>query len=101
AALPALAALLNQTSFDSEALIRRAINANLRLGSPEAMQQLLIYAAKSDAPIAMRTEALEVLGTWANTSVLDRVDGRHRGAVERDISLLRAASEETLLRLLA
>ena len=101
AALPALGAMLNQTSFENEALIRRAINAYLRLGNAEAMQQLLIYAAKSDAPIAMRTEALEVLGTWANPSVLDRVDGRHRGAVERDISLLRAASEETLLRLLA
>src|SRR5690606_6589868 len=54
AALPALAALLNQTSFDNEALIRRAINANLRVGSPEAMQQLLIYATKSGAPIALR-----------------------------------------------
>src|SRR5690606_2161490 len=83
AALPALAALLNQTSFDNEALIRRAINANLRVGSPEAMQQLLIYATKSGAPIALRAEALEALGTWAHPSVLDRVDGRYRGEAKR------------------
>src|SRR5690606_11684386 len=101
AALPALAALLNQTSFDNEALIRRAINANLREGSPEAMQQLLIYATKSGAPIALSAEALEALGTCANPSVLDRVDGRYRGEAKRDVSLLRAASEETLLKLLA
>src|SRR5690606_24640430 len=43
AALPALGAMLNQTSFENEALIRRAINAYLRLGNAEAMQQLLIY----------------------------------------------------------
>src|SRR5690606_14718799 len=101
AALPALAAMLDQTSFKNEALIRRAINANLRVGSAEAMQQLLIYATKSGAPIAMRTEALEALGTWANPSVLDRVDGRYRGEAERDVTLLRTASEETLLKLLA
>jgi quinoprotein glucose dehydrogenase len=100
-ALPALAALLNQTSFTNEALIRRAINANLRLGSAEAMQQLLVYSRKADAPVSMRTEALEALGTWANPSVLDRVDGRYRGEMERDITLLRSASEETLLQLLA
>ena len=101
AALPALAGLLNQTSFNNEALIRRTINANLRVGSTEAMQQLLTYATKSDAPLAMRTEALEALGTWANPSVLDRVDGRYRGEVERDITLLRTEAEETLLQLLA
>lgn len=100
AALPALAAMLNQTSFNNEALIRRAINANLRVGSIEAMQQLLAYATKSGAPIAMRTEALEALGTWANPSVLDRVDGRYRGEVQRDITSLRTAAEDTLLKLL-
>ena len=101
AALPALAGLLNQTSFTNEALIRRAINANLRVGGAEAMQQLLTYATKSVAPLAMRTEALEALGTWANPSVLDRVDGRYRGEIERDITVLRTEAGETLLQLLA
>ncbi len=100
-ALPALAALLQQTSFTNEALIRRAINANLREGSTEALQRLLAYSRKPAAPIAMRTEALEALGTWANPSVLDRVDGRYRGEFERDITLLRTVAEEPLLQLLA
>jgi quinoprotein glucose dehydrogenase len=100
-ALPALAELLNRTAFTNEALIRRAINANLRLGNAEAMQQLLMYSKKPNASLSMRMEALEALGTWAKPSVLDRVDGRYRGEIERDITLLRAAAEETLLQLLA
>ena len=99
-ALPALAAVLNQTSFTNEALIRRAINANLRLGTAEAMQQLLTYSIKANAPIEMRKEALEALGTWAKPSVLDRVDGRYRGEIDRDVTLVRTATKETLLQLL-
>src|SRR5690606_20690862 len=97
-ALPALAELLNSSTFTNEALIRRAINANLRLGTAEAMQQLLVYGSKADAPVNLRIEALEALGTWANPSVLDRVDGRYRGEINRDFGSLRAASRETLLR---
>lgn len=100
-ALPALAELLNSSTFTNEALIRRAINANFRLGTAEAMQQLLVYGSKADAPVNLRIEALEALGTWANPSVLDRVDGRYRGEIERDLGSLRAASGETLLRLSA
>ena len=100
-ALPALAELLNQTPFTNEALIRRSINANLRVGSTEALQQLLTYSRRADATVSMRIEALEALGTWAKPSVLDRVDGRYRGEMERDITLVRAAAEETLLHLLA
>src|SRR5690554_5219001 len=99
-ALPALAAVLNQTSFTNEALIRRAINANLRIGTAEAMQQLLTYSIKANAPIEMRKEALEALGTWAKPSVLDRVDGRYRGEIDRDVALVRTATKETLLQLL-
>ena len=43
-ALPALGNLLKTTSFTNEALIRRAINANLRVGTDEAMQNLIDYA---------------------------------------------------------
>src|SRR5690606_19667305 len=100
-ALPALGALLNQTPFTNEALIRRSINANLRVGTTEGMQQLLVYARKTDAPASLRTEALEALGTWANPSVLDRVDGRRSSDLKRDISSLRAAAQETLLELIA
>ena len=83
-ALPALGNVLQNTRFTNEALLRRAINANLRVGTPEAMQNLINYAAKEGSPVAMRAEALDALSTWAKPSVLDRVDGRYRGVIQRD-----------------
>jgi hypothetical protein len=38
-----LAASLNDHRFSNEPLVRRAINANLRVGKPENMQNLLKY----------------------------------------------------------
>jgi hypothetical protein len=32
----------------------------------------------------VRAEAIATLGSWANPSVMDRVDGRHRGALDRN-----------------
>ena len=99
-ALPALGNFLTKTDFTNEALIRRAINANLRVGTAEALDNLIAYAEKETAPIAMRTEALQSIGTWANPSVLDRVDGRFRGKVERDIAPVQKATSTFLGRLL-
>ena len=82
-ALPALGNLLTTTSFQNEALLRRAINANLRVGTPEALQNLIDYAQRPDQPLAMRAEALDALGTWTKPSVLDRVTGRYRQKIER------------------
>ncbi|MBD2756732.1 HEAT repeat domain-containing protein [Spirosoma validum] len=94
AALPALGKLLQTTSFKNEPLLRRAINANLRVGTPEAMQTLIDYAQKDGAPLAMRGEAMEALSTWAKPSVLDRVDGRYRGVIERDPALLKSKTAD-------
>lgn len=80
-ALPALANLLNTTRFTNEALIRRAINACLRVGSSA---NLISYSLKEGAPAKMRAEAIDALSVWAKPSVLDRVDGRLRGPLERD-----------------
>lgn len=99
-ALPALGNLLATTTFTNEALIRRSINANLRVGSAEALNNLIAYAEKEAAPVAMRTEALQSIGTWASPSVLDRVDGRLRGKVERDIAPVQKATSTFLGRLL-
>jgi putative heme-binding domain-containing protein len=33
---------------------------------------------------ALRTEAIATLSSWVNPSVMDRVDGRHRGVLERN-----------------
>jgi putative membrane-bound dehydrogenase-like protein len=88
AALPALAATLSEKRFSSEPLLRRAINACLRVGSEKELDILITFAKRADAPAELRAEALAAMGTWANPSVLDRVDGRHRGKIERNPSVV-------------
>ena len=82
-ALPSLAALLDVTSFENEPLLRRAISANLRVGGDADATRLAAYAARADAPAAMRAEAIAALGVWAEPSTLDRVDGAYLGPVHR------------------
>ncbi len=97
AALPALGDLLVTTGFENEPLIRRAINANLRVGTQKAMDNLLAYIAKAGVNPALKSEAIATLGTWAKPSVLDRVDGRNRGAVERELGPIQSSAKETLI----
>jgi len=80
--------------------VRRSINANLRVGTDEALQNLINYAQKEDAPAAMRAEAIDALSTWPKPSLMDRVDGRYRGPIERDPAKLRAAAGNALVQLL-
>nr|WP_238325386.1 HEAT repeat domain-containing protein [Lunatimonas lonarensis] len=101
AALPDLGNVLRDPRFTSEPLIRRAINANLRVGTAESMRNLIDYANRESAPTEMRVEALAALSTWSKPSVLDRVDGRNRGAVTRDSREVRLASSSMLMDLLA
>jgi quinoprotein glucose dehydrogenase len=100
-ALPALGELLATTRFTNEALIRRSINANLRVGSDKALQNLVDYARKEGNPVAMRTEAMATLSTWARPSVLDRVDGRYRGVIERNPAVVKTKSAEAFTQLLS
>lgn len=76
-ALPALAALVAVPS-PSEILTRRAINANLRLGTAEGAARLADFALDPAAAAAMRREALESLKVWLKPEPLDRVDGYAR-----------------------
>jgi quinoprotein glucose dehydrogenase len=99
-ALPALAELLNKTAFTNEALIRRSINANLRGGTDLSMQALIDYSLNEKAPVAMRAEAIAALSTWARPSVVDRVDGRYRGEVKRDVEPVRKQSSAALIQTL-
>ncbi len=97
AALPALGDLLTTTEFTGEPLIRRAINANLRIGSESALQNLVRYLENSQAPSTMRSEAIDTLSTWINPSVFDRVDGRYRGSIARDAGPVRELARGTLV----
>nr|WP_317041577.1 HEAT repeat domain-containing protein [Cyclobacterium lianum] len=96
-AIPALADILNREGLQSEPLLRRAINANLRLGTQAALENLIAYLSAESAPAAMRIEAMETLSTWAEPSVLDRVDGRFRGEVKRDPMMLRNLTADVLI----
>jgi quinoprotein glucose dehydrogenase len=87
-ALPNLANLLTKTEFRSEPLLRRAINANLRVGNEINIDNLIEFAEKADISNALRAEALATLGSWANPSELDRVDGYYRGKIERNADLV-------------
>ena len=84
AALPALASVLEEERFSSQPLLRRAINACLRVGGERELDLLVSFARHSSISSEIKAEALATLGTWANPSVLDRVDGRYRGKIERD-----------------
>jgi quinoprotein glucose dehydrogenase len=79
AALPEVAALLeNLRPTDGEAIVRRALNANLRLGTEESARRLLRYATSKSHSEALRVEALLALGDWDRTPFLDRVEGMIR-----------------------
>jgi len=78
AALPQLAAAADRTGITSEAFIRRALNADLRLGGQEQIDRLVRYAANEQNPSAMRVEALDILASWESPAVTDRVEGRYR-----------------------
>ena len=92
-ALPALAATLKEKRFTNEPLVRRAINAALRVGGEKELDELIAFSTRTDIKDEMKAEALATLGTWASPSVLDRVDGRVRGKIERDAATVRAKVE--------
>ncbi|MDC6390012.1 HEAT repeat domain-containing protein [Maribacter sp. PR1] len=95
-ALPALAATLKEEKYTSEPLLRRAINAALRVGSQDALQDLINFAKRESVSNVLRGEALAALSTWNNPSVLDRVDGRYRGEIIRDSSQLKERLEKEI-----
>ncbi len=89
AALPDLAAQLTVTQFMNEPLIRRSINAALRVGGDRELDALIAFAKRTDIPGNLRGEALATIGSWPSPSVLDRVDGRYRGEIKRDSAAVR------------
>ncbi|QRR03419.1 DUF7133 domain-containing protein [Dyadobacter sandarakinus] len=100
-ALPALAAVLKEKRFTSEPLIRRAINAALRVGTDEQIDNLIAFSQRGDVDKELRAEALATLGTWASPSVMDRVDGRYRGPLEHDPARLKSKVQPIISGLLA
>jgi quinoprotein glucose dehydrogenase len=101
AALPALATTLTETRFTSEPLLRRAINAALRVGTDQQLDNLIAFTKRKDIDKVVRAEALAALGTWASPSVMDRVDGRYRGVIERNPGIVKSRIQPMISDLLA
>ena len=76
----ALSATLGHPRIErnNEAFIRRAINANFRMGMQDYAMRVAQYAAMTGKPKALRMEALGALADWKEPYPLDRVTGRHR-----------------------
>ena len=81
AAMPQLAAMLGTVKASNEPLVRRALNANLRLGTAEAVARIEAFARESGTPSELRVEAIATLGVWGGPSPMDRVDGFYHGQV--------------------
>jgi quinoprotein glucose dehydrogenase len=97
AALPALARVLEVKRFTSEPLLRRAISANLKIRSAEALARLAAFARDPVRERKMRTEAVAAMGVWASPSPLDRVDGIYLGQSKPGDA---AAAQAEILRLM-
>jgi putative heme-binding domain-containing protein len=98
AALPALAACATQATR-GEVFLRRAINASLRLGTPEAAARLVALGLDAAAPRAMRLEALNALKIWNTPPRLDLVDGRARTFQPQPIAAVLTPKLDALLAL--
>lgn len=82
----------------NEPLLRRAINANLRLGRAENAAVVADLARDPKAPMSMRLEAMAALGEWVEPSPRDRVNGAYRpvDSSRRDPAAVHAALERRL-----
>src|SRR5213078_571041 len=102
ASVQALARLLDDVQrrkLTNEALLRRVINANLRVGDSAAAGRLAAFAV-GPAPAVLRADALNALAWFAIPPKLDRVEGRYRRLPDRDEAIPQAALEPVITRLL-
>ncbi len=74
-----------------EFTLRRALNANFRLGQPTNALALATFAARGDASEALRVEALEMLAGWPQPSGRDKITGLWRPLTPRDAQPAAAA----------
>ena len=85
AAQGALAALITRSDFGEDRLLAlRVLNANARAGMSAHAVALAEVAANARLPEALRAEALQHLGTWAEPAARDRIVGVFRPLATRD-----------------
>ncbi|QEY15115.1 heme-binding protein [Cellvibrio sp. KY-GH-1] len=101
-ALPALAALVEKPRFTSEALLRRAINANVYAeDSDENAERLIRFATNPSIPGQLRAEAIAAVTVWDSGSVYDRVSGFYRGPINHPRAEAEDAFANTIETLLS
>lgn len=87
AALPALAdALERVTQGDDPALVRRVLNANLRVGGHKRARALAAFALDGDQDTRFRADALRLLAQWLRPASPDDVAGDWRPLAPREDS---------------
>lgn len=91
-ALPQLAALVDrapppgeavEANGPEDALWRRILAANLRIGARQNLESMAAFAGRADAPMRLRVEALEMLAQWHSPASIDRVVGAWRPLAPR------------------
>lgn len=97
AAMPQLAALAARGGL-LEPAQRRALNANFRLGQRENATALANFAARAEAPEALRVEALAMLADWEKPSGRDQIVGLWRPIEPRSPNDAAAGSCGSLFR---
>lgn len=97
--LPKLAAMIASPPTD-DAVIRRVLNANYRLGKPDNALAIAAYAGRPDSPPAMRLEAIDMLENWDTPSSRDRVLGMWRPLEPRPLDSATIALKQYLPRIL-
>ncbi len=100
AALPKLASTLGNVDCNDEPFAWRALNAARLLGGADNAARLAAYATNADRPIAMRGEALAILGEWRAPHGQDRVLGNWRPALRSDDDRNDASWHERIVAML-
>ncbi len=99
-ALGALAAELKNTARP-EPLLRRALAANYRLGTPAAAAAVARFAADRSASEPLRTESLELLSAWTDPKGADPLLGFWWPLAPRDPTIVATALRAHLAGLVA
>lgn len=95
---PAMTSLarLKLTSDASDALFRRVMNANFRIGKTDNASVVARMAADRDLPEHLRKEAIIQLLNWQKPPALDRVTNLYRPLPERSKELAAEAVRQNL-----
>ncbi|MCA9114219.1 MAG: HEAT repeat domain-containing protein [Planctomycetaceae bacterium] len=86
---------------EPDALARRVLHANFRLGTEQHAAAVAAFAANRSNSAIARAEAVAALADWSNPAQRDRVNGNWRPLEKRDPAIVRRAVERHVAALLA